>query len=903
MSAPHGPSASSLLTPQSGGGPPLSARPGATPGRSVLSSLGHSQSANVTPKRVAGGLQYKADGGGSSGSGSPAIGERRPSRGSSNSSRDSSNTLDECASPGALKALMAKEGVLPPGAGQPPRGAGRRGMSTSAPEDAGVNLWLPTHGKAHSSDHGDRQPMSPGAPPGGRKLGEQKFHRSWGPGTELPSPSRQEDLPETPSGMNRSIPNALAKLKMSRQGQRRPVQSAQAGLSISDGLGDGRRPPPLRTDDGDPFPAAEQARPHGLWNSSLEEIATPAAENRSGHGFRESKDGAVTPFGNQRGAARPAARPQMAPPPEGDEGDPGARRAVTASAMEKSRCMVEELDTAQLQPLPNAGTAFPKVVQALTKANNAKRKELDWVAQYDAVTDARRLVVHHRDVVTTNLHSFVLAMVPAVDELRSLTSKNAILMFQEAFRSLGRSLDTELETITPVLVKKAGEVSNAGRETFLAMEAYKALCMMVSNCSDSRAMLALSACAGHASKACRAKVAAAIDELVRSSSSPSSTTLDRSFMAGVGFLEDAAPDTRTYAKRILWAVHTRAADWEGLLRKVTSDAKSQKVRDIISKGTEPPLPAKGGVSAAARRGLTPNSPKTPAGAAGRSVGPFSAPASPDKAAQVQRSNSTGLPPGHPPANGGIPRSRGRNESRLQSRSKPNAEGLVPEAARPIDAATEAAISAATRQLDSKDWRERSTGLRTITEKRGALRGLPESQLGLVLESIINRLSDGNSKVNVLALETVEGILPELGNAAGVGLNQLVPALSANAASTNDKIRSKAVDAIDALVGAVDGALLVQNLSHVISNGNARSKAVMIDRLEQVVSRCYAAQPRLVGRHALGAALASLHDPKADIRTANAKLLRSLYAAMGPQLLDAASGLAPAMYARLEAIVQ
>lgn len=97
------------------------------------------------------------------------------------------------------QALMAKEGVLPPGAGQPPRGAGRRGMSTSAPEDAGVNLWLPTHGKAHSSDHGDRQPMSPGAPPGGRKLGEQKFHRSWGPGTELPSPSRQEDLPGAPA--------------------------------------------------------------------------------------------------------------------------------------------------------------------------------------------------------------------------------------------------------------------------------------------------------------------------------------------------------------------------------------------------------------------------------------------------------------------------------------------------------------------------------------------------------------------------------------------------------------------------------------------------------------------------------------------------------------------------------
>lgn len=221
----------------------------------------------------------------------------------------------------------------------------------------------------------------------------------------------------------------------------------------------------------------------------------------------------------------------------------------------------------------------------------------------------------------------------------------------------------------------------------------------------------------------------------------------------------------------------------------------------------------------------------------------------------------------------------------------------------MDGATEAALGAATQQLDSKDWRERSAGLRALGDLKTVLHTLPESQVALLLDSITNRLSDGNSKVNVLALETVESILPSLGNAVGVGLNTLIPALSANAASTNEKIRSKAVDAMDALVASVDGALLVQNLSHVISHGSARSKAVMIERLEAVVRNCYAAQPRLVGKHALGAALASLMDPKADIRAANSKLLRSLYAAMGPQLLDAASGLAPNMYARLESIVR
>jgi hypothetical protein len=81
--------------------------------------------------------------------------------------------------------------------------------------------------------------------------------------------------------------------------------------------------------------------------------------------------------------------------------------------------------------------------------------------------------------------------------------------------------------------------------------------------------------------------------------------------------------------------------------QVTSDAKLSKVRDVVGKGTEPAPPARGGPAAAARRGLTPSSPKTPVGAGGRAVGPFSAPASPDKASHIARSHSTGeqgLPP-------------------------------------------------------------------------------------------------------------------------------------------------------------------------------------------------------------------------------------------------------------------
>ena len=43
---------------------------------------------------------------------------------------------------------------------------------------------------------------------------------------------------------------------------------------------------------------------------------------------------------------------------------------------------------------------------------------------------------------------------------------------QEMIQALGaRGLDAEIEHTVPVLLKKAGEMSQAGRETFLAAEA------------------------------------------------------------------------------------------------------------------------------------------------------------------------------------------------------------------------------------------------------------------------------------------------------------------------------------------------------------------------------------------------------------------------------------------------
>ena len=62
-----------------------------------------------------------------------------------------------------------------------------------------------------------------------------------------------------------------------------------------------------------------------------------------------------------------------------------------------------------------------------------------------------------------------------------------------------------------MLAKKAGEVSNAGRDTFLAADADRTLAVLVECCSEGRVAAALLGCVAHKSPQTRAKVAAHLD--------------------------------------------------------------------------------------------------------------------------------------------------------------------------------------------------------------------------------------------------------------------------------------------------------------------------------------------------------------------------------------------------------
>lgn len=67
---------------------------------------------------------------------------------------------------------------------------------------------------------------------------------------------------------------------------------------------------------------------------------------------------------------------------------------------------------------------------------------------------------------------------------------------QEIFERLGSRLSSEIEEVVPPLMRKAAEVSTAGRENFLTQYADAALTQMVLSCSEvqcTKALLAMCA--------------------------------------------------------------------------------------------------------------------------------------------------------------------------------------------------------------------------------------------------------------------------------------------------------------------------------------------------------------------------------------------------------------------------
>ena len=248
-----------------------------------------------------------------------------------------------------------------------------------------------------------------------------------------------------------------------------------------------------------------------------------------------------------------------------------------------------------LSPVANPDLAVQQLLASLQQVQLSQKRELDWQAQFDALSLLRRVARHHPQALVPELHAVVVAASPAVDALRSIPARLALVVFQDLIVGLGSALDGELDTFVPMLLKRAGVVSVAGRDNFLAVEADKALSSLVGAATGARVAAALlGSLANTKSPDVKAKAATHLATCVKQqgrqlAAGGGSVLVGRLLRAAVGLLDEGSLEARSAAKQILREVR-QVLDGPGEFQSALArlDCKTDKVREACH-GGRPPL--------------------------------------------------------------------------------------------------------------------------------------------------------------------------------------------------------------------------------------------------------------------------------------------------------------------------
>lgn len=239
--------------------------------------------------------------------------------------------------------------------------------------------------------------------------------------------------------------------------------------------------------------------------------------------------------------------------------------------------------TEELEPV---GDPDREVHRALTDASSS-----DWKKQVLALTQFRRLAIHHPRTLQPLLHAAMKPLLPAVDSLRSGVAKNAIMAMTDVFKGLGKGADGELEFCVPVLLKKAADTAG-----FIGSEAEHALDVMVEQCSESKALSALLGASRHKSPVVRLKSARWLFSVVEKLGPRMSEVRDLEgvIKAGVAFMHEGNEETRHAGKRLLLCLNAVGVLDARVADRVLGASDAIRVRELLERGMSDVLPTPSG---------------------------------------------------------------------------------------------------------------------------------------------------------------------------------------------------------------------------------------------------------------------------------------------------------------------
>ncbi|XP_004835672.1 TOG array regulator of axonemal microtubules protein 1 isoform X1 [Heterocephalus glaber] len=524
----------------------------------------------------------------------------------------------------------------------------------------------------------------------------------------------------------------------------------------------------------------------------------------------------------------------------------------------------EIMDSLELRP-------FSKPEVALTEALRLLADE-DWEKKIEGLNFIRCLAAFHSEILNTKLHEANFAVVQEVKNLRSGVSRAAVVCLSDLFTYLKKSMDQELDTTVKVLLHKAGE-SN----TFIREDVDKALRAMVNNVTPARAVIALiSGGQSHLHIAVRRCTAQHLSDIVEFMEPERILTgmkdmAERLLPAAAKFAQDSSQETRYYGRKMLFLMMCHP-NFEKMLEKYVPSKDlpyiKESVKNLRQKGLgEMPLDPP---SAKGRRSHT------------GSVGSTRSPSVSRDAVSSAEKEVTEV-----------------REVTRKSVPRNSLESVE-------------YIKVITGLLNAKDFRDRINGIKQLLSDAENNQELIIGNIVKIFDAFKSRLHDSNSKVNLVALESMHKMIPLLRDNLSPIINMLIPAIvDNNLNSKNPGIYAAATNVIQALSQHVDNYLLLQPFCTKAQFLNGKAKQDMTEKLADIVMELYQRKPHATEQkvlvvlwHLLGNMTHSGSLPGAggNIRTATAKLSKALFAQMGQNLLNQAATQPPHIKKNLEELL-
>jgi len=497
----------------------------------------------------------------------------------------------------------------------------------------------------------------------------------------------------------------------------------------------------------------------------------------------------------------------------------------------------------------------------------------DWGSKCEGIALLSVLSEKYPEVLGAQMHDVNLAVVAEVKNLRSQVAREAIKLMRTLFKNLDKRMDLDLELTVGCLLTKTSESSG-----FIRDDVEKALTTMAEKTTPGRSIAAISANSTHKSKEVRKTSSYILCIILERILDPSRgvrnsrDNISQAISAIATFALDSAPEARFYGKKMLWLLMQDDANYLDLvLQKCVQPTNVHPLRKLMEN-----LKNNGGP------GEHPN--ETPSAKLARkpsynnrtfSGGSVRLESMASDTEVVQ--NGTYPPPSQKSNSKQNSRGGGQSLSRLNEDDK--------ECVRSLCAG-----------MKSNDFGERESAINNLVDLSGDRPDLVGSNINLIFDEYVHRLTDSNSKVNLLALQNMLKLVPLLRDNFSVVANMVVPAVAQNMASNRPELRNLSLDIIDAMIDHIDQTSLLQPLSTLARYGNNRVRPDIILKLATLVTHMYPRKPQMVIRHVLPvlwqlvgnlSGSGAIPGSGTNLRQAAQRLATNLYSFMGQSLIDMA----------------